>query len=355
MTAPPPHPHVSSPRRRLLIVVVLALALALLAEGMVRWLEPSLPRPAGWPDEATATKVSQLEAREDRGCTDVVFVGNSMTRDDLVPSVFHQADPAGRDAYNAALDAASPELLQRWVRDEVLPRTQPATVVIGIASFDLNDAASAPEAALRAYDGAPYTASGLAGSIEAAFTRALALVRNRDSLRDPETVIEGIADRVAGRDAPRPSPGGIPGVIAADGHGLSRRDLTFTGAQSTITRLRQQFLDPFELGGDQAAALRGLVDEVAVSGAQAVVLSLPVTDAYLRAHPDGLDDVRAYDALLEDTLEGTEAVLVDSPDLPRTAFADTHHLAGTGADALSAELPGLLADAGVSDRACGAP
>lgn len=336
-------------------MLVTAVALVLATEGVVRWLEPAMPRPLGWPDAATATKVEQLEVRAARGCTDVVFVGNSMTRDDLVPSVFEDADPAGRSAYNAALDAASPELLRRWVRDEVLPRASPATVVVGVASFDLNDAARLPAAALRAHEDAPFTASGLIGAVEEAFTRAFALVRNRPTLRDPEALADSVADRFAGRDAPRPSAEGIPGVIAADGHGLSRRDLAFTGAPDTVTRLREEFLEPFVLGGEQAGALRALVGEISDAGARAVILRLPVTDAYVAAHPDGRDDVRAFEDLLRTALDGTDAVLVDAPALPRRSFADTHHLAGEGADRLSATLPSLLTDAGVAARACGAP
>lgn len=352
-TTLPTRPSPSGARRGVGVIVLVALLLVAVGEGATRWLEPALPRPAGWPDLATATKVAQLDARQPR-CTDVVFAGNSMTRDDLVPDEFHAADPAGRSAYNASLDAASPELLRRWVRDEVLPATDPALVVVGLASFDLNDAAATPAAALRSWNEAPYTAPGLDGRLEALFTRHVALVRNRVALRQPETVVEAIDGRLDGERATRPDPSGIDGVLAADGHGLSRRSLEFTDDDAAVTRLRQQFLTPFELGGEQAASLRSLVSDIQSSGADVAVLLLPVTDAYVRAHPDGAADVRAFRRLLDETLAGSGATVIEAPPTDRPAFADTHHLNAVGADALSAALPALLTDAGVEPTRCGA-
>jgi hypothetical protein len=48
-----------------------------------------------------------------------------------------------------------------------------------------------------------------------------------------------VDDRLAGDEAERPDAGGIPGVIAPEGHGVSRRELEFRPAPSTIDRLRQ--------------------------------------------------------------------------------------------------------------------
>lgn len=342
------------PRRRssLARVAVVAVALVLVAEAVVRLLEPALPAPDVWPDLATATKVAQLAREDAQGCVDVVFVGNSMTRDDLVPGTFTDADPAARSAYNAALDAASPTLLRRWVDEQVLPATDPATVVIGVSSFDLNDDASLPAAARRAYDDAPYTAVGPLAGVEEALTRRIALVRHREALRDPEVVAGAIADRLDGDEAPRPDASGIDGVLAADGHGLSRRDLRFRGDDATVARLRQQFLTPFTLGGDQAQALTDLVTDIADAGATPVVVVLPVTDAYVDAHPDSAADIAAFRDELRDALDDTAAVVVEAPAAPRRAFADTHHLNGVGADRLSRSLPALLDDAGVPAQDC---
>ena len=351
-----PGPHARSRRRpRAAAVVAVAVALVLVAELGVRWLEPALPAPRSWPSTAVATKVEQLEREAAGGCTDVVFVGNSMSRDAFVPDVFEAADPAPRSSYNAALDAASPSLLLRWVRDQVLPATRPATVVIGLASFDLNAAAATPRAALRSYDAAPFTSDGFAGRLEGAFARWLALVRNREALRDPETVLGAFVDRVRGRRAERPTADGIDGVMAADGHGLSRRDLRFSGDDATIDRLQRQFLHPFEIGGGQVDALRELVDLIEEAGATPVVQLLPVTDEYVAAHPDGAQDVQEFRRAVTTALDGTGAVLIPPPPTPEGAFADTHHLNGRGADAYSRGLPGRLRAHGVDVEGCERP
>jgi hypothetical protein len=337
-------------------MLAVAVVLVVLAELAVRGLEPALPAPEVWPDSATATKAAQLELRSARGCTDVVFLGSSMSRDDFVPDVFTEADPARRSAYNASLDAASPSLLLPWVRDHVLPATSPATVVVGMASFDLNDAAVTPAAARRAYGQAPYTAPGAAGELEAAFTRNLALVRHRSALRDPETVADSVGDRLAGRRAARPDADGIDGVLADDGHGISRRDLVYEGDPGGVERLRRQFLRPFQIGGEQAAALREMVGTIERSGAEVVVALLPVTSDYVDAHPDDEADIREFRRALVSALAGTSAVVVEAPPAPPGSFADTHHLNGEGADALSAGLPALLDAAGAATRSCqGAP
>ena len=107
--------------RRLLIFLGAAVAVLLVAEGLARVLAPAMAEPEEWPDAATAVKVAQMDALD---CADLVFVGNSMARDAFDPSQWSDVG-----AYNAALDAATPEQLARWVPNEVVPRLDPSTVV----------------------------------------------------------------------------------------------------------------------------------------------------------------------------------------------------------------------------------
>lgn len=337
------------PRRPVAFLV--AAFLVVLAEASVRWLAPSLPAPPVWPDRTTATKAAQLDRISGSGCVDVVFAGNSMTRDGLVPSVFEDADRDRRRAYNAALDAASPALLDRWLGEHVLPATRPATVVIGLASFDLNSEASTPAAALRAYEDAPFTATGAAASVEEWFTRRSALVRHRDALRQPDAVAGAVADRVRGVRADRADADGIDGILAADGHGLSRRQLRYAGEPAAIERLQRQFLEPFRIDGRQSAALSALIATIRNAGATPVVLLLPVTSDFVDAHPDGARDVARFRAAV-DAAVGDAAAVIETT-VPPTGFADTHHLNGDGADLLSRRLPALLDRAGVPRARCG--
>lgn len=343
-------PH--SPRRRLGRMLAALLAVLVLAEAAVRALEPYLPAPEVWADEATAVKVAQLDRIDGEGCVDVVFAGSSMTRDALDPGVFRGTDPTGRRAYNAALDAASPELIQQWLTDQVVPRAHPALVVIGLASFDLNDNARITTAALDAYTAAPYSARGLTNGLQRWFTRNLALVRQRPALRSPEAVGRALSLWRDGRRAGRPDAAGIPDLLAADGHGLSRRALEYRGDRGVQAFVRRELLNDFDIGGRQVDALRATIEQLRAAGVDVALLPLPVTDDYVSLHPAGAADQAEFRRALDAVAEATGVAVLDTPVLPVSAFADTHHLNGTGADVLSAALPELLDRAGVPARRC---
>jgi hypothetical protein len=346
----PAAPHPS--RRRLGRVLAALLAILGLAEAAVRALEPYLPAPEVWADEATAVKVAQLDRIEGGGCVDVVFAGSSMTRDALDPGVFHDADATGRRAYNAALDAASPEMIQQWLTDQVVPRAHPALIVIGLASFDLNDNAGITAAALDAYTAAPYSARGASNEVQRWFTRNLALVRQRPALRSPEAVGHALSLWRDGHRAERPDAAGLPDLLAADGHGLSRRDLEYRGGSGVEAFVRRELLNDFDIGGRQVEALRATVEHLRAAGVDVALLPLPVTDDYVSLHPGGVADQAAFRRALDAVAEATGVPVLDAPELPVAAFADTHHLNGSGADELSAALPELLGRAGLPARRC---
>lgn len=332
--------------RTTLAVAAVVLAVVLLAaEGTTRLLAPHLPEPELWADASTATKVAQMDALEDRlGCVDVVFAGNSMTRDGVDPPVFTAADPARRTAYNASLDAATPELLERWVPEQVDPRLHPDTVVIGLSSFDLNDEAAITRSALEAFDTAPMTRDDVYGTLERPLIDHLALFRHRVELRDPEVVWESVQRWIDGEQAEHPDPAGIPDLIGPLGQGLSRQGLTYEGSAVAQQFVLDQLLNDYAPDGDQRAALARLAGDLADRGHQVVLLVLPVTDDYQALHPGGPAD---FDAFLDEAAEVAEqagADLVDAHDWAPgdEVFADTHHLNGAGAAAFSAALPGLL-------------
>ncbi|MBK9178110.1 MAG: hypothetical protein IPM45_00820 [Acidimicrobiales bacterium] len=334
-------------RRGLLITLgVVALGL-LLAEGAARVLAPYLPEPPLWHDRATAVKASQMdELASGGGCVPVVFVGNSMTRDALVPEVFTAADPARRPAYNAALDAATPALLERWVTDQVVPRLHPDTVVIGLSSFDLNDNASIGRAALAGYEEAPQSRSDVWGRLQAPFLRWSDLVRYRTELRDPGVVWGALGRLRRQQREPRDGPEGIPGILGPLGEGLSRRDQTYTGSPGVQQFVRSELLNDFAVGGRQVRALHRTVTTLQDEGVQVVLLLLPVTDDYVALHPEGSADHDAFVAAVEQVGRETGATVVDGREVVRdpTSFADTHHLNAQGADHLSSVIPGLLPD-----------
>lgn len=343
-----PAPHA---RRRWARTALAAVAVLVAGELAARTLAPHLPAPDLWADTATATKVAQLDRlAESEGCVDVLFVGSSMTRDGLDPGRFTAADPLDRRAYNAALDAAGPALLRRWLEDTVLARVDTTTVVIGVASFDLNESARIVASALAAHGDAPYSATGLVNELEAWSVRHSALVRHRAALRDPEELAGAVGRWWRGERADRPSPDGIPGVLAADGHGLSRRTLRYDGDLGPQRFVRDQLLNDFAMGAAGEAALVDLVGSLQARGIDVALLPLPVTDDYVAQHPRGAADQAAFEAALTRVAEHTGAALLEAPPVPASAFADTHHLNAAGSDLLSGALPALLTDAGLSRR-----
>lgn len=332
-------------------MVVLVLVLA---EAGARAFSPYLPEAVLWKDEGTQVKVAQMDRLARReGCVDVAFVGNSMTQAAIDPVTYTAADPQQRSAYNAALDAATPALLQRWTLDEVEPRLDPATVVLGLSSFDLNDNARIAASALASYQDAPLSRDDVFGRLQAPFLENSALFRYRTELRNPTELWAGIQRARSGDRMERLSADGVDGIIGPDGEGLSRRELTYTGSPGLQRFAQTELLNDFRMGGVQIEAANELIEELADRDVEVVLLVLPVTEDYIELHPEGGADFQRFLVTARRLAEDTGATLVEAQGWATSdeQFADTHHL-GSGALAFSADLPALLADAGATTPAC---
>lgn len=336
--------------RRIGLLLGAVVVVVVLAEVTARALAPYLPEPVLWTDDTTQVKVAQMEARD---CVDLVFAGNSMTRDGLDPVLFGAADRVGRTGYNAALDAATPALLERWVLEEVDPRLRPDGVVLGLSSFDLNDGARIGRSALTAYDGAPLTRADRVGRLQAPLIRTFDLFGYRSSLRDPQEVWNALGRWRSGDREPRLSAAGIDGVLGPEGQGLSRQDLRYEPSPLTERFAQSELLNDFHLGGAQAEAATGLLEGLADRGVDTAVVVLPVTEDYVALHPGGEAQYEEFLALAQRIAGEAGAEFIDLHDrAPDDSwFADTHHVNETGAGELSRALPGLLGlEFGVGDR-----
>lgn len=337
------------------VVVAMVVAVLAVAELSARAFSPYLPEALVWSDKSTQVKVAQMDRLERRhGCVDVAFVGNSMTRDAVDPLTYTASDPQHRSAYNAALDAATPALLKRWTLEQVEPRLQPGTVVLGLSSFDLNDNARIAASALDSYQTATLSRDDFFGRLQAPFVEHSDLFRYRSELRDPAEVWAGIQRLRDGARTERLSADGLDGIIGPDGEGLSRRPLHYTGSVAIQAFDRAQLLNDFHMGGAQIAAATDLVEQLRGRGVEVVLLLLPVTRDYVELHPDGGADFQRFLVTARRLAERTGATLVDAHAWATSdeQFADTHHLNGEGALAFSADLPSLLADAGAATPAC---
>jgi hypothetical protein len=336
-------------RFSLVVVVVLAAA-----ELGVRLLGPHLPEPELYADRSTTVKVAQLGAlAETDRCGTVVIAGNSMARDDLVPDRMEDQLPEDVAVYNASLDAASPALLRRWLPDEVLPAAQPDLLIVGLSSFDLNDNARISASAVDSYDGAALTRDDAFGRLQQPLIDRSALFRHRQELRDPQVVWSSIQRLARGERMPRADEAGIPGVLDADGSGLSRRDLVYDPTSSSDLLLRTELLNDYRLGGSQASYLESLARQTASDGIEVVLVALPVTDQYVEAHPGGEADQSAFLEELGDLSNRLGVPFIDAHAWgTERDFADTHHLNGQAADRFSAEMVGRLEGAGVALPPC---
>jgi len=329
-------------------MLVAMLAVLVLAEGAARGLSPYLPEPRLYADDATQVKAAQLD-RLAGSCVDLVVAGDSMGRDAFDPAVFASADPSRRSSYNASLDGASPSLLRRWITEEVVPRLRPSTVVITLASLDLNANANAATSALAAYNDARLTADGPGGRISSWFVRHLAVVRHRAELRDPAAVAEGMSAWRDGIAQPRSSSDGIKGLIGPTGEGLSRRSLRYRHDSATKAFTRDQLLAKFTIDDEQLRDTEAMLRELRDAGVDVAVVVLPVTQDYIALHPGAQAD---FDAFLEGTRSVAASAGVPFIDLhgtqtDETLFADTHHLNGDGQAWFSSTLPDQLEAAGV--------
>lgn len=337
----------SARRRRLLLVAVAAIAVVLATEGGARLLAPYVTEPQRYGDDATAVKVAQMDELG-ADCIDVVLAGNSMGRDAFDPELFRAADREGRRAYNASLDAASPELLERWLTDEAVSRLRPDTVVLTLASLDVNASGPATRAALDAYDGAEQTRSDLIGRLGVAAGSVSELVAYRTELRDPSELRAALDRLAAGDHAERVSVEGIDGVLGAGGEGLSRRSLRYRGDAGAKAFTRQQLLRDWSLDPRQLDASSATIDELRAAGIDVVLVVLPVTSDYIDQHPGGEADFTTFLTAAEDLAASTGVALIDLHDAaPIEHFADTHHLNGEGTAWFSAELAARLDDLGL--------
>jgi hypothetical protein len=251
------------------------------------------------------------------------------------------------------LDAASPALLEHWLDDEVLPRLRPRTVVVAVASLDLNGAGAAVAGAREAYEEADATRPGTVGRVGAAAVEHSALTRHRRALRDPATIWDALGRAARGAPQDHPSAAGIEGVLGPDGQGRSRAALRYRGDPGAKAFTRSQFLADWRLDPGQLDALERLVRGARDTGADVVLVALPVTDDYASLHPGGVGDLDTALGAMAGVAERTGVPFVDLHDQQGDeAFADTHHLNSTGSTWFSRSLPGWLEGTAGASRRC---
>ena len=313
-------------RRHAALALVVALVVAIGAEGAARVWEDDLPEAVRWYDAASQRKIEQMERIES---ADVVFAGTSMAWQGLDPATFMAIDTAGRSAYNAGLAGGIPGVMEPWLVDEVVPRLEPQMVIWGLSTLDLAPAYG--DENIAAYRDAPAVADGLMAELDRRAGSVSALVRGRESLRNPEAWWGDGADD--------------PLFAAADsllGPLGERREFDVVPdrqrAQLAATRLTD-----WQPSHDDLATIRRTVRELTDQGVAVILTPMPTPPRFVALHPEGDRDFVAFHDALQDLAADLEVPLLDvAVGYDDDDFVDYTHLDEAGAQRFTRQLTAAL-------------
>jgi hypothetical protein len=328
---------VTTQRRRRVLIVAALVAVLLFAELSSRALAPHLADPLRWHSPEAQRKVAQMNARARAGGVDLAFVGSSIVRNAVDPDLVVHAFGNHLRGYNAGLTAGTPDLMEPWTLDVVLPRLHPRVLVIGVNSFDFSDSAAA-DAFYQAFVSSPDArrAMGrddLGDRINRWLTDRSSLWDYRDSLRKPTDVIDAIRG-----DDPPPDPD-------AAGTDVNGRE---TYLQDGLFDQRVQGVglpvNDWALGTKRPAALERLINATKTRGIAVALVDMPVTAEYVSKHPHGEADYDTFRRALRDLAVRTSTPLVELDSVrDHTYFRDEVHLNLGGAEFFSRTLGAALA------------
>jgi hypothetical protein len=291
----------------------------LLAELVARMLMQSTPEAVRWYDEAAQLKVAQMD---DLGDVDVVFAGTSMAWQAFVPSVVNQT--TGTSSYNAGLNGGTPEVMERWLLEEVVPRTNPTTVVWGISSLDLAPNYGAQQR--QVYDEALASRTGVLARVEQAIAERSELVANRSVLRSlNDTFGSGADEREASFATAREHLGSMG----------ERLDFRPGGTDRERQIMRSRLVD-YSPDPNDAGSMSRVISELRRQGITVVLAELPAPSGFVDSHPDGPTDFQATQWALAGIglVQGVD-VIQNTAVFDDDDFVDLSHLTSAGATTFS--------------------
>lgn len=342
-------------------VVVAVVGLLLVTEVFVRAVEDWLPRSQAGDAAEVELKYAQVVALEDAGePTDVVFLGSSAMDAAIDPAVWGEASVAYPRAYNASLLGQPFDSMRRWAGEFVLPRTDPALVVVGVTPFDvpqidiLNTSRGVVE---KLFDDAmDRLDEGALARADRRIGESSAIVRHRASFRAPVQLYRATRDRLTGERKPKQD--SLQPVRLLDGTTVARTAevweenlllprggvANYWGYTEPIP-LGFSFDDPvqqqiFRSSRTTRTQLLGLQEVARTAGAD-VVFVIPPTlpEAYTpftgsqAATDDAEQNIRDVAADL-----GVPVVDFSEVAYPEDHFADGVHLNRVGSERFSREL-----------------
>jgi len=321
-------------------VALVALAALAVVEIGVRLREDRLDSPSDWYSEVAQARVEAADMIRDGGISsDVLFIGTSMVHRDVQVEVIEDRLASVDQARNAALPAAQAPVVGRWLLEEMVPRLHPLRVVWGVSSLDFNG--NRLEPTIDLYDSARASRPGWVGEVDRALGDSMALSHYRVALRSPASwgALLGLGEWVE----EEPGPEADPDQLMAPGNNRTKRIEKF---EKEVKRIGREVVNDFSIGEREAEAFRAAIVELQRMGIEVVVILMPVTDAYVEAHPNGEDDFAVFRDFLIAEVDGLGVPYFDySRTFEDDEFGDVTHLLGEPAvrftESLADDLAGL--------------
>lgn len=261
-----------------------AIAVLIVCELAARAVSQYLPTPGGWYSREVQAQVARMDQREEDAETCLAFVGSSTVGAAVDPGVL--TETLGRDDwYVAWVAGANVRVLAPWTEEVVVPKLMPQFVVIGVTSFELNDAYGT-DGLLESYERSPGRRE-MIGSLDLK-DRVLqkaadvsAFVALRQYFRSPGELVA----RLTGR---------LPSMAPRHGQFDTFRAWQYGQEEVEVASVRS-FVDTYSLGDRTTAALEHAASELQQQGRFVALVELPVLEEeWIPAHENGEADYAAY-------------------------------------------------------------
>jgi hypothetical protein len=285
-----------------------------------------------------AAKVDQMtELAADSTQIDVVFLGSSSMDQDLNPLVFNSSSDE-LTAYNASLNGLAMRSSEIWALEVVVPTLDPAFVVIGITTRELNDGGPRQQELFDQLDASRGLREFKGESLILPISKAeelSALLRVREALRRPYTLAVRLLGGDSGQVLSLPGPFGQR--IPVD------RDFSYNFSHEWRVEWTTQDVRDFAMGGEEFMALERLVAALQAQGRTVVLIPLPVSSDYVSVQPGGTTSLAEFHSLLSHVVMSQGSIMIEpTTKFENKDFRDPAHLNPVAAQEFATMLAGEL-------------
>jgi hypothetical protein len=247
------------------------------------------------------------------------------------PSMLRRDLGVGWTAYNSAMWGSPPVVNEHWMTQVVLPKLQPRSVVWGVSILDFVEAET--DHPVRTYYGSVATRGGWLGTLQRAFWDGSALIRNRESLRSPATIIESIQRKL--EDEPGPTVGH---AVRSDGRLATLDDLPFHDDEAAQAMVGGLIKKGWEPSGRQIAAFNRTVTTMSEAGVEVILADMAIAQPLIDII--GAEAYKSYQSFLKDEAAGLGVRLIDlaSGASDTRLFVDLDHVNRAGANVFTTVL-----------------